>query len=245
MVRVIIMVAAGALSLVTGDLQSADACGVKLAIKVQKVRTPRAVLQARTPTATAEERKPIRTGPEGSEDKPREPVQAGGTTNRPTETRTAAKPKKPPPAEPTPPESSATDRGTTDTTASEPTTRTQPTPTEPVEKRPARGKLSRELFFANASSEISAGNRAKLSSTAEWLKSNPDKSITIEGHANTTGSPDANMTLSRSRADAVKDYLVGEGVDESRISVEAFGMERPKYSPGSSGKNRRVVIVAK
>ena len=36
-----------------------------------------------------------------------------------------------------------------------------------------------------------------------------------------------------------------QGADESRISVEAFGSDRPEFKPGASAKNRRVVIVAK
>ena len=79
----------------------------------------------------------------------------------------------------------------------------------------------------------------------KWLKNNPDKSITIEGHASTNGNLDANHNLSEVRANKGKDFLVSQGADDSRISVEAFGSDRPEFKPGASAKNRRVVIVAK
>jgi peptidoglycan-associated lipoprotein len=121
---------------------------------------------------------------------------------------------------------------------------TQPTPTPPVAGE-GKGKFSSHYFFGNASSSLSPGNKAKLKQTARWLKNNPDKSIVVEGHASTNGNLDANRTLSETRANAVKEFLVSLGADESRISVEAFGSDRPEFKPGASAKNRRVVIVVK
>lgn len=112
----------------------------------------------------------------------------------------------------------------------------------PTERKAKGGKLAKEIHFPNGSNDLSASYRARLDQTAKWLAANPDKSITVEGHASTTGSADANMAISNSRAEAVKDYLVSQGVDGSRIQTQGFGMERPKYEPGSNGKNRRVEI---
>lgn len=66
----------------------------------------------------------------------------------------------------------------------------------------------------------------------------------IEGHANTVGDYERNMILSNDRARAVKDYLVKNfNVDPSRIMTQGFGYTRPKHSPETNEKNRRVEVL--
>jgi outer membrane protein OmpA-like peptidoglycan-associated protein len=126
----------------------------------------------------------------------------------------------------------------------------EPTDTSPAEPEPKpekgpKGKFASHYYFGNASSSLTSQSKAKLKATARYLVANPDKSVVIEGHASTNGNHAANQSLSEVRANAVKDQLVSLGVEESRISVEAFGSERPEFKPGASAKNRRVVIVLK
>ena len=98
------------------------------------------------------------------------------------------------------------------------------------------------MFFASGSATMNDAGRATLERTARWLSANREKSVMVEGHASSTGSASANMSLSEARTQAAKDYLVEQGVDASRITTEAHGMERPEYRPSTNGKNRRVVI---
>ena len=74
----------------------------------------------------------------------------------------------------------------------------------------------------------------------------PDLNVTIEGHTDSTGSEQYNLDLSRRRAGSVLEFLSGEGVTESRLSSEGFGMSRPLADNSTAegrSKNRRVEIV--
>lgn len=71
--------------------------------------------------------------------------------------------------------------------------------------------------------------------------------VRLEGHTDTDGSNEANLTLSRNRARAVKDYLVSKGVSLESISTAGYGEERlkvsPERSPADKQANRRVDIA--
>lgn len=75
--------------------------------------------------------------------------------------------------------------------------------------------------------------------------------ITIWGHSDSTGSDAANLTASRHRAEAARDYLVKKGIAADRIAVIALGEARPvapnrkldgSDDPDGRDKNRRVEI---
>lgn len=75
--------------------------------------------------------------------------------------------------------------------------------------------------------------------------------IVLRGHSDSAGGDEANMRVSRRRAEAVAEWLVEQGVDEKRISVIAFGEQnpvapnaRPDGAPDKAGRarNRRVEI---
>ena len=228
--------------------KSANACGVKVSIKGAKIA------RARKPFGSSR-RAPIAVGPvdvaargtvnAGGDTSGRGPAATGGGE---TVAARTPKPKKratpPPTREETPKEEPTGDVGHK---VEEPPTKEEPTPTPTPTPTPGKagGKFPSHYFFGNGSSAVSAANKANLKKTARWLKNNPDKSIVVEGHASTNGNLDANRQLSEVRANAVKDILVSLGADESRISVEAFGSDRPEFKPGASPKNRRVVIVVK
>jgi outer membrane protein OmpA-like peptidoglycan-associated protein len=75
------------------------------------------------------------------------------------------------------------------------------------------------------------------------LKDNPSYKVDVDGHTDNTGSDDLNQKLSESRANSVKQYLVDNGIDESRIVATGYGETKPiadnKTAAGRS-KNRRV-----
>ncbi|WP_420143865.1 OmpA family protein [Sphingobium sp.] len=73
--------------------------------------------------------------------------------------------------------------------------------------------------------------------------------ITLRGHSDSRGNDGDNRVASRIRAEKVRDYLVGKGVDKARISIVALGESRPiapnatedgKDDPEGRAKNRRV-----
>jgi outer membrane protein OmpA-like peptidoglycan-associated protein len=97
-------------------------------------------------------------------------------------------------------------------------------------------------------------NRAELRPRAEkdlrrlvdYLKASPARQILIEGHADAAGSSTYNMDLSRARADAVKSYLVRDGIDPDRITTTGYGETYPVASNETeSGRqqNRRAEII--
>ena len=88
--------------------------------------------------------------------------------------------------------------------------------------------------------------REKLNGNAEWLKSNANVSLQVEGHCDSRGSIEYNLTLGERRANAVKSYLVSLGVDAGRLSVISYGEEKP-ISMGDDesahSQNRRANFV--
>lgn len=88
---------------------------------------------------------------------------------------------------------------------------------------------------------------ATLDSQIGWLQQNPALPIEIQGHADERGTREYNLALGSSRASAVRNYMVSQGVSDGRISIITFGRERPVATCASEScwsQNRRSVTVA-
>ena len=87
---------------------------------------------------------------------------------------------------------------------------------------------------------------SNLSNIVDVLQKNPNMYIRIEGHTDNIGSMEYNIDLSQKRAHAVKNYLVGKGINESRVSIVGFGYKKP-IAPNDTEEgralNRRAEIV--
>ncbi|MEM9706515.1 MAG: OmpA family protein [Pseudomonadota bacterium] len=103
-----------------------------------------------------------------------------------------------------------------------------------------------DITFATNESSISAGFYETLNSVAIVLNEFDKTSITVNGHADSTGSDSYNLTLSQQRALAVSNYLASQGVAGQRLRSVGFGETAPIADNGTaSGRalNRRVEII--
>ena len=101
-----------------------------------------------------------------------------------------------------------------------------------------------KVFFANNKATILPKSFALLRQVSQVLKANPQiELVRVEGHTDDKGEDGANLVLSRSRAEAVRDRLVMEGVDASRLEAVGYGEAKPiaanKTAKGRE-QNRRV-----
>ena len=100
-----------------------------------------------------------------------------------------------------------------------------------------------EVYVGYNLEKIGGAASASLAKTVRGLKDNPDVHVVIEGHADPTGTPEANLALAEKRAEWVRDYLVSAGIDASRLEVISYGDTRLKYGRSDS-RNRRVAAIA-
>ena len=97
------------------------------------------------------------------------------------------------------------------------------------------------VHFAFDSYAIDPSDQGTLDSVAQFLENNPN-TIIIAGFTDERGTPEYNRGLGESRAEAVRDYLLHKGADNSKIQTVSFGAEMP-VDPASDedawAKNRR------
>jgi lipid-binding SYLF domain-containing protein len=120
-------------------------------------------------------------------------------------------------------------------------------PAEALGRPGGRMRLGeKQINFATGQAAIPGDAEPALSQIAQTLKDNPTWRVRVEGYTDNVGSPDANAKLSEQRADAVKTWLVGHGIDASRLTAKGYGAARPIASNGTDegrAQNRRVEIV--
>lgn len=132
---------------------------------------------------------------------------------------------------------------------------TESFPTEPVETgrlaEPTAEELNRRgvletIYFAFDSYDLDDDARATLRNNAEWLAEHPGHTLRVEGHCDERGTIEYNLALGERRASAVRDYLVGLGIDAGRVRIVSFGEERPedpRHNEEAWSKNRRAEFV--
>ena len=106
----------------------------------------------------------------------------------------------------------------------------------------------RDVFFAYDSWTISEDGRQALTRNAEWIKTNQNAVVKVEGHCDERGTSAYNLVLGEKRAKAARNYLVELGVGANRLSVVSYGKERPsctEHAESCYQQNRRGHLALK
>jgi peptidoglycan-associated lipoprotein len=102
------------------------------------------------------------------------------------------------------------------------------------------------VFFQEDQSDLTAQSQATLGRQAQWLQAYPRYTVTIEGHADERGTREYNIALGARRAQAVREYLMSQGIGGNRMRTISYGKERPVATCNDSScwsQNRRAVTV--
>ena len=103
-----------------------------------------------------------------------------------------------------------------------------------------------DVLFAPNQSEPTTAALRKLSPFVTILKEQPQRSIRIEGYTDSRGPESYNLDLSQRRADAVRDFLVDNGISPRRITARGYGKADPVASNATLAgrrENRRVEVI--
>lgn len=104
------------------------------------------------------------------------------------------------------------------------------------------------VFFGFNKSDISHESKAVLHKQAEWLKKHSSVKATVEGHCDDRGTREYNLALGERRAEAVRKFLVHQGIDGSRLDTISYGKEKPAVmgdNDAAWSQNRRAVTSIK
>ena len=108
-----------------------------------------------------------------------------------------------------------------------------------------RLQLPSNVTFATDSSSIAQGFYPVLSDVGRVLNRYEKTTMLVEGHTDSVGDANYNLQLSERRALSVRNYLVGEGVDQRRVTTVGYGETQPIADNGTAGgrqENRRVEL---
>jgi len=94
--------------------------------------------------------------------------------------------------------------------------------------------------------QVQDNDNSLLQRQAAWLNKYPRVRVRIEGHCDERGTREYNLALGARRANAVKEYLTGQGVSTARIDTISYGKERPICTESNEScwsQNRRGVTT--
>ncbi|CAM3379684.1 OmpA family protein [Zobellia roscoffensis] len=102
------------------------------------------------------------------------------------------------------------------------------------------------VYFDTNKSDVKGTSQTTLNSMAQILKDYPKSNVLVEGHTDSAGPDDYNMTLSKQRATSVTNYLTAQGIDKSRLETKWYGESQPvgdNTTTEGKAKNRRVELA--
>ncbi|MEK6152985.1 OmpA family protein [Flavobacteriaceae bacterium 3-367] len=118
-----------------------------------------------------------------------------------------------------------------------------PEVTEEVQKQ--LNDYARTILFDTGRSSIKAESTSVMVDIIQILNEYPNSKFTVEGHTDSVGSQKLNQTLSESRANAVRDFLIDKGIGASRLTAVGYGEDKPIATNNTRAgrtQNRRVEI---
>ncbi len=102
------------------------------------------------------------------------------------------------------------------------------------------------VYFDTAKYNINAASQETLNKLIGVFKEYPDTNVLVVGHTDSAGADAYNMTLSKNRANAVTNYLIQNGINNSRLTTNWYGEQQPIADNSTAegrAKNRRVNIA--
>ncbi len=99
------------------------------------------------------------------------------------------------------------------------------------------------INFENGKATLLPSSNVVLDEIVKVLKDYPDVKIEVQGHTDNVGDRNANVDLSKARAESVRAYFLGKGIAEVRITAVGFGPDKPvadNKTKAGKAKNRRV-----
>lgn len=103
----------------------------------------------------------------------------------------------------------------------------------------------RGVHFATNKAQLTPESSAILDPIAASLKAYPDLRVEVQGHTDGRGTAAYNLKLSQARANAVRDYLIAQGVPPDELTAKGYGKTRPiadNRTAQGRARNRRVVL---
>jgi len=103
-----------------------------------------------------------------------------------------------------------------------------------------------DVLFETDKSDLKEGSIVNLAKLSAFLTQYPERTVTIEGHTDSVGSDDYNLSLSQRRANSVQQFLISQGIAANRLTAIGKGENFPVASNDSaSGRqmNRRVEVI--
>ncbi|MBS1911135.1 MAG: OmpA family protein [Bacteroidetes bacterium] len=114
--------------------------------------------------------------------------------------------------------------------------------------RAGNGTVRLLVYFDYNKSDLRPESKPELNRVVEFFKSHQEIKAEIAGHTDSLGSSQYNKTLSQNRADAVRQYLIEQGVDGKRLVAIGYGEDAPIDDNGTDegrARNRRVEMRVK
>jgi flagellar motor protein MotB len=107
-------------------------------------------------------------------------------------------------------------------------------------------RIMERMFFAPGQYSLRPDSLPIIAKIAVFLKAHPRNQLIVHGFTDSTGTVEANLRISRLRAEAVQDYLLSQGIELARITYQGLGSANPIASDSTEegrAKNRRVDIL--
>ena len=106
--------------------------------------------------------------------------------------------------------------------------------------------LTSVVYFDYDSDRLSSETEERLQLKASILRANPTMQLRVEGHADERGSTEYNLALGQRRAESVRTFLAGYGIQANRLGTISYGKERPAVEGSTEtawARNRRAEFV--